>query len=62
MLREPAASEFEVVSNGASTSVDAELYAEGILTSSATVACQTSPLIFQNPLFMETHYKNENQL
>ena len=42
MLHEPAASEFEVISSGTSTSVDAEHYAEGILTSSATGACQTS--------------------
>jgi hypothetical protein len=42
MLREPAASEFEVISNGASTSIDAEHYAEGIITSPATGACQTS--------------------
>jgi hypothetical protein len=42
VLREPAASEFEVISNGASTSIDAEPYAEGISTSSATGACQTS--------------------
>jgi hypothetical protein len=42
VLHEPAASEFEVISNVASTSIDAEHYAEGILTSSATGACQTS--------------------
>ena len=42
MLREPAASEFEVISSGASTSIDAEHYAEGIITSSATAARQTS--------------------
>ena len=42
MLHEPAASEFEVISSGASTSVDAEHYAEGVPTSSATDACQTS--------------------
>ena len=42
MLHEPAASEFEVISSGASTSIDAEHYAEGIATSSAIDACQTS--------------------
>lgn len=42
MLHEPAASEFEVISSGASTSIDAEHYAEGIITSSATAARQTS--------------------
>ena len=42
VLHEPAASEFEVISDVASTSIDAEHYAEGILTSSATGACQTS--------------------
>ena len=41
-VSEPAASEFEVISSVASTSIDAEHYAEGILTSSATGACQTS--------------------
>ena len=42
VLREPAASEFEVISSVASTSPDTEHYAEGILTSSAADACQTS--------------------
>ena len=42
MLHEPAASEFEVISTGTSASVDAEHYADRILTSSATGACQTS--------------------
>ena len=42
VLREPEASEFEVISSVASTSADAEHYAEEILTSSATGACQTS--------------------
>ena len=41
-VSEPAASEFEVISSVASTSIDAEHYAEGILTSSATGACQSS--------------------
>jgi len=42
VLREPAASEFEVISSVASTSPDTEHYAEGILTSPAAGACQTS--------------------
>ena len=42
VLHEPAASEFEVISSVASTSADAEHYAEEILTSSAANACQTS--------------------
>ena len=42
MLHEAAASEFEVVSSVANTSIDAEHYAEGIATSSAIDACQTS--------------------
>ena len=42
MLHEPAASECKVISSGASTSIDAEHYAEGILTSPASGACQTS--------------------
>ena len=42
MLRELEASEFGVLGGEASTSVDAEHYAEGVLTSSATGACQTS--------------------
>ena len=42
VLREPEASEFEVISSVASTSPDTEHYAEGILTSSAADACQTS--------------------
>jgi len=41
-VSEPAASEFEVISSVASTSIDAEHYAEGILTSSVTGACQSS--------------------
>jgi hypothetical protein len=41
-VSEPAASEFEVISSVASTSADAEHYAEEILTSSAANACQTS--------------------
>ena len=41
-LHEAAASEFEVIRSAASTSIDAEHYAEGILTSPAADACQTS--------------------
>ena len=41
-VSEPAASEFEVISSVASTSAGAEHYAEGILTSPAADACQTS--------------------
>ena len=40
VLREPAASEFEVISSVASTSPDTEHYAEGILPASG--ACHTS--------------------
>jgi hypothetical protein len=42
VLHEAAASEFEVISSVASTSIDAEHYAEGIATSSAIDAFQTS--------------------
>jgi hypothetical protein len=41
-VSEPAASEFEVISSVASTSAGTEHYAEGILTSPAADACQTS--------------------
>ena len=41
-LRELEASEFEVLGGGASTSVDAKHYVEGVSTSSATDARQTS--------------------
>jgi hypothetical protein len=53
VLHEPAASEFEVISSVASTSIDAEHYAEGILTSSATGACQTSRVPAQRITYAE---------